>query len=94
LKYGDALLCVRYRYDEKRGVWMQTVEIVVEEKAVGPAARYRDDDTVKLIVAFTEQGLRARLKATGGRWDPQDKLWVVRYGAIRGMELEERILAD
>jgi hypothetical protein len=75
-------------------VQLKTVEIVVEEKATGPAVRFRDDDLVKLIVAFTEKGLRDRLKAAGGRWDPQEKLWLVRYGAIHGTELEERILAD
>ncbi|WP_041267036.1 hypothetical protein [Geotalea daltonii] len=31
-QYGDALLCVRYRYDEKRGVRLKTVENIVEEK--------------------------------------------------------------
>jgi hypothetical protein len=92
-RYGDALLCVRYRYDEKRGVQLKTVEIVVEEKDVGSAVRYCDDDTVKLIVAFTEKGLRDRLKAAGGRWDSQEKLWLVRYGAVRGTDLKEKILA-
>ena len=28
-QYGDALLCVRYRYDEKRGVQLKTVELIV-----------------------------------------------------------------
>ena len=93
-QFGDALLCVRYRYDEKRGVQLKTVEIVVEEKITGPVARFRDDDLVKLVVAFTEKGLRDRLKDAGGRWDHQEKLWLVRYGAVRGTELEERILAD
>ena len=31
-KHGDTLLCVRYRNDESRGVRLETVEIVVEEK--------------------------------------------------------------
>jgi len=93
-KYGDSLLCVRYRYDEIRGVQLKTVEIVVEEKVLRSAPRYRDEDLVKLIVAYTEKSLRERLKAAGGRWDPQEKLWLVRYGSIRGTELEERILKD
>jgi hypothetical protein len=29
-QFGDALLCVRYRYDEKRGVKLKTVEIIVD----------------------------------------------------------------
>jgi len=41
-KYGDALLCVRYRYDEIRGVRMKTVEIVVEERPGKAAPRLRD----------------------------------------------------
>ena len=31
-KYGESLLCVRYRYDEIRGVKLKTVVIIVEEK--------------------------------------------------------------
>ena len=92
-QYGDSLLCVRYRYDEKRGIQLKTAEIIVEEKVVGRAVRYRDGDLVKLVVAYTEKALRDRLKAAGGRWDPQEKLWLVRYGAVRGTELEERIMA-
>jgi hypothetical protein len=30
-KYGDTLLCVRYRYDEIREVKLKTVEIIVDE---------------------------------------------------------------
>jgi len=93
--YGDSLLCVRYRYDENRGVRLKTVEIIVEEKAWKSSFRYRDEDIVKIIVAFTEKSLRETLKAAGGRWDPQEKLWHVSYGSIRGnTDLEERILKD
>lgn len=91
-QFGDALLCVRYRYDERRQVRMKTVEIVVAEK---PLARFRDGDMVALVVAFSEKALRERLKAAGGRWDPEKKLWRVAYASIRGdAELEERILQD
>lgn len=94
-KYGDALICVRYRYDKSQGVRCKTVEIVVEEKACRPSLRYRDGDIVPVIVSFTEKALRDTLKAAGGRWDPEEKLWRVPYGSIRGnSELEERILPD
>lgn len=68
--YGDSLLCVRYRFDEKRGVRLKTVELVVEEKIVRPGTRHRDDDSVAVIVAYNEKALRDRLKAAGGRWIP------------------------
>ena len=40
-KYGQSLVCVRYRYDEKRGVKLKTVEIVVDEKPCTSQFRYR-----------------------------------------------------
>lgn len=94
-KYGESLLCVRYRFDEKRGVRLKTVEIVVEEKPSKPGFRYRDEDMVSVIAAFTEKALREKLKSIGARWNPEVKLWRVPYGSIRGnAELEERILKD
>ena len=94
-RFGSSLLCVRYRYDEIRDVRLKTVEIVVDEKAGNPSLRYRDGDMVSVIVAFTEKFLREKLKAAGGKWDPEEKLWRVPFGSIRGnTELEERILKD
>lgn len=93
-KYGKSLLYVRYRYDEIRGVRLKTVEIVVEEKPWKPFSRLRDEDIVPIMAAYTEKALRDRLKAAGGRWDPEKKLWLVPYGSVRGTELEERIQAD
>ena len=93
-KYGDALLCVRYRYDKRRGIRLKTVEIVVEEKVWPPPHRYVDDDIVAIPVSYSEKALRDNLKAAGGKWDPQEKLWRVPYGSIRGTELEKRIIAD
>ncbi len=94
-KYGKALLCVRYRHDAKRGIRLKTVELVVEEKSYRQSLRYRDEDIVSVIVAYSETDLRDMLKKAGGRWDPEEKLWRVPFGAIRGDEdLEERILKD
>ena len=91
-KYGKALLYVRYRYDEQRGVRLKTVEIVVEEKPWTPALRLRDEDVVRVSVGYAEKAFREKLKTAGGRWDPETKLWIVRYGTIRGTELEDRIM--
>jgi hypothetical protein len=94
-RYGAALLCVRYRYDEKRGVRLKTVEIVVEEKQCTVSLRYRDTDIVSVMVPYAEKALRETLKAEGGRWDPEGKLWRVHYGAIRGNAgLVERIVRE
>jgi hypothetical protein len=90
--YGDALLCVRYRTDEKRGLHLKTVELIVGEKPL-PGYQYWDGDMVNLVVVYGEASLRDRLKALGGRWNPAEKLWQIPFEAIRGnAELEDRIV--
>jgi len=89
-KYGDALLCVRYRYDEKRGIRLKTVEIVVDEKP-DRLPRYKDVDIVKVLVNFEETELREQLRSMRARWDSESKVWFVPYRLIRGTQLESRI---
>lgn len=91
-KYGEALLCVRYRYDKSRGVMLKTVEIIEEQKPWPPSHRYSDEDIVAVTVAYRERTLRDRLKTIGGVWDPLEKVWRVPYRCIRGSELEERVV--
>jgi hypothetical protein len=94
-KYGDSLLCVRYRYDEKRGIRLKTMEIIVQEAPCVHSFRYRDGDIVAVMVPYTQKGLREMMKAAGGRWDAEGKLWRVRYGANRGNAgLVERIVRE
>jgi hypothetical protein len=93
-QYGKSLLYVRYRYDEVRGVRLKTVEIIVEEKPWQPSARPRAGDIVSIAVTFAEKELRDSLKAAGGKWNPEEKVWHVPYGLIRGTELEKRILVE
>jgi len=38
--------------------------------------------------------LRARVKAAGGRWFPEELLWYVKYGAIGGGPQEKHIYVD
>ena len=92
-RYGNALLCVRYRYDEIRDMRIKTAEIIVDERPGKAAPRLRDSDTVLLLIPYTMGALRERLKSVGARWDAGEKLWRVRYGLIRGdRELEERVV--
>ncbi|MRR08142.1 MAG: hypothetical protein EG828_14700 [Deltaproteobacteria bacterium] len=90
-QYGKSLLCVRYRYDQDRGIRLKTVEIIVEEKPWSPQFRFRDGDMVPVAVGFGETELREKLRKARAKWDPQSKLWLVPYRLIRGTELEARI---
>ena len=92
-QYGDKLLCVRYRYDEKRQVRIKTVEIIVSETPCTPPLRYRDHDIVNVMVPYANTALRDRLKAAGARWNQDEKYWQILFGAIRDdKELTEKIL--
>jgi hypothetical protein len=91
-KYGDSLIYVRYRYDESRGIRQTTVELVEEEAPWRRRERRHDSDLVAVTVGFAEKELRARLKDAGGKWDPEQKVWHVTYGMIRGTKLVERIV--
>jgi hypothetical protein len=90
-KYGDALLCVRYRYDAERHIKTKTVELIIEERPAGKSRR-RDDDVVAVTVAFEEAELRQLLRKFRGTWDPKRKQWFGTYGLIRGTPLEARIV--
>jgi len=93
-RFGAALVCVRYRYDERTGDNLTTAEIIVDRRPRG-APRYRDADMVAVAVAYTETAIRDKLKAAGGRWNPDEWVWRVSFGAIRGdAELVERIMRE
>jgi len=90
-QYGEALLCVRYRYDEIRRVRLKTIELIVEESPWQPPFRFRDNDLAPVIVGFGEAELREKLRLARAKWDPDAKIWLVPYRLIRGTELEARI---
>jgi hypothetical protein len=90
-QYGESLLCVRYRYDETRGVRLKTVEIIVEEKTWQPPFSFKDSDIAPITVAFEETELRAKLQKMRAKWDPNLKIWLIPYRLIRGTDLETRI---
>jgi hypothetical protein len=81
-RFGDALVCVRYRHDERTGDNLTTAEIIVDRRPKS-AQRLRDTDMVAVAVAYSETDLRERLKAAGGRWNSEERVWLLCYGAIR-----------
>ncbi len=94
-KYGDALVCVRYRYDELTGIRIKTVELVVERKVwTPPPTRFAPHELVPVHIAFKEDKLKQMAKAAGGRWDPVAKLWFIPYGKICNTTLEKHLILD
>lgn len=94
-QYGDALICVRYRYDEQRQVRVKTVELAVESKDwTPPPSRFSDHEIVSVHIAYTEEVLKKLAKSAGGRWDPNAKVWRLAYGKVKGTPLEKHLLLD
>jgi len=94
--YGERLVCVRYRYDEKRKKRFKTVELIIEEIAWEPRHNpYEDDAIVGVWLKPMEEELRKKVLRAGGKWNTAGKIWQIRYdravelgltGRIRGIE--------
>jgi len=94
-EHGDALVCVRYRYDEQKGLRYKTIELIVESKPwTAPAPQFADADLVPVYIGFADTTSREIAKAAKGRWDPDQKLWLIKYGRIKGTDLEKHIILD
>ena len=94
-QYGESLVCVRYRYDETSGMRFTTVELIIKKsKWTPPAKKYSDDALVPVHIGFTDIASREKAKEARGRWDPEAKLWFIRYGNIKGTSLEKHIILD
>jgi hypothetical protein len=97
-RFGKRLVCVRYRYDPVAGLRYTTVELVVAEAAWKPVERKPranrpPDEMVYVRVGFGEEGLRAKMKALGAIWRPQHKVWELPWGVVRGLGIEDRVVA-
>ena len=94
-KYGDALVCIRFRYDVKNGKRLKTVELIEEATDwAPPPSRYASEDIVPLRISASDIRLRTMVKVAGGRWKPEEQLWFVKYGTIAGGPLENHIHID
>lgn len=85
-RYGDSLICVRYRDDPATGRRLTTVELIADARPLPPPAGIR--------IAYDEIELRRRVKAAGGIWDAEHKLWRLQKNLIRKLKLENRIVAE
>lgn len=95
-RYGERLVCVRYRYDAERGVRHKTAELIIESvpwKPLPRRPRRRDDEIVAVRIAWHETDLRARAKHLGAVWRPAQKLWEMRWGDAKRLALQGRVRA-
>lgn len=100
-KYGDRLLCVRYRYDEETGKRYTTVELIEEEVERAGEAISRPHPPVSsatqrlgVKVEYWETELRNKIKTMGAIWRPNQKLWEMGADDVIALGLEARVVPD
>lgn len=108
-KYGDKLVCVRYRYDAFQKKRYKTIEIIIDESdwTPPPPHPYEEDYFVKtetnnihrnfndqaaIKIGWDEKELQQRVKAIGGIWSPEEKLWYADKNAIIKANLQHRVV--
>ena len=93
-KYGDRLLCVRYRTDPNTHKKYKTIELIEEE--------IRHDQKPKTIsmnkrvdiqIHVKESFLRELVKTAGGKWNIGKQTWRLPYGEVLKLGLDKRIIA-
>jgi len=94
-RYGDNLICVRYRYDDQKKMKYKTIEIIIESKPwQDNNKKITETKSMDIRIEYNEAELRSRIKACGGKWDPQKKVWQLSYEKVKKLDLLERIVDD
>lgn len=89
-RFGDRLVCVRYRYDAQTRRRVTTVEVVVDEADWTP--RLRPEDVVGVRVVWGEAELARRVKRAGGVWDGHRKVWQLPFAEVQRLGVEDRLV--
>jgi len=86
---------VRYRYDAQRKKRSKTVELFVAEcDWEPPRPRFAHDQIVGLRVAFADVAVRDQVKQAGGTWNPERRVWQLRYDRVVALGLKSRIVDE
>ncbi|MCG3208398.1 MAG: hypothetical protein FOGNACKC_02002 [Anaerolineae bacterium] len=86
-KYGDRLVCVRYRYDRGRQRRYKTVELIIDEAEWIPP-----EELVGVLVAWGEIEVARRVKNAGGVWLAGPKVWQLPYRQAVKLGLKARVV--
>lgn len=91
-RFGEQLVCVRYRQDAEAGRRYTTVELVVDE---GPMPiDKRTPPVVNLRVGYDERALRQAIQQQGGVWDEKLRVWRVRRDVVLDLQLQHNVLRN
>jgi hypothetical protein len=91
-KYGEDLICIRYRYDKTNNRKLKTVEIIVEQKIYKKKAHGIPlNKLIPVKVDINDENLRRLVKCAGGKWYQKERVWKLSYKEILKLGIEDRI---
>lgn len=93
-RYGERLVCVRYRYDEGNGRRLKTVKLIVAATPWRPAPRRRDEEIVAVPIAYAEAELRERARRLGAIWRPAQRLCEMTWLDAKRLGVAARVRPD
>jgi hypothetical protein len=92
-KYGDNLVCVRYRYDVNEKRKLKTIELIIENTPWQPnQEKIPLNKLMNIRIMANEYPLRIKVKAAGGSWDHQHQVWRLPYAQVLELGLNDRIV--
>ena len=86
-KYGDALICVRYRISPDGNKRITTVELEVDRAEV----QKKSNPLVLVKIYASERKLTIMAKAKGARFNAKTRLWRMHQNDAHTMGLGQRI---
>ncbi|MBC9250774.1 hypothetical protein A9179_10845 [Pseudomonas alcaligenes] len=99
--YGESLVAVRYRLDREKQLSYTTVELIIEHKPIlaptlntAAARLHQERQRVAVRIRYAETELQSLVKKAGGKWDPDNRVWLIRYGDAIRLGLKERIVQE
>ena len=94
-KYGEKLVCVRYKYDEQTQMRFKTVELIEEKSEWNKDSnRIPANKMMKLKIKYGKVDLGLAVRSLGGRWNKVKKYWELPYKDVLTLGLEHTIIQD
>ena len=97
-EFGDALVCVRYRFDDESNRRIKTVEIVVDESempkpADSDPAQEKGPHKVAVKIPIMREDLVSTLRRKRAEYDQETKEWRMPYTVAVRMGLRRYIVS-
>ena len=87
-KYGNALVCVRYRLDADGLHRYTTVDLIIDRVPIVK----RVDRIIGVCILYEETPLQSAVRTSGATWDKPAKLWHMPYRVGLRLGLQDRIV--